>query len=80
MQNLCPSNIKVTFQRPSCGSPIAVASGFIAGTAPVQQTNTADRNICLNFHKSSKGKANASVKGTWSSLGYLSVKEFCKLV
>ena len=32
---LRPSNIKVIFQRPSCGSPIAVASGFIAGTAPV---------------------------------------------
>jgi len=30
MQNLRPSNIKVIFQRPSCGSPIAVASGFIA--------------------------------------------------
>jgi len=35
MQNLRPSNIKVIFQRPSCGSSIAVASGFIAGTAPV---------------------------------------------
>jgi len=31
MQNLRPSNIKVIFQRSSCGSPIAVASG----TAPV---------------------------------------------
>ena len=30
MQNLRPSNINVIFQRPSCGSPIAVASGFIA--------------------------------------------------
>ena len=35
MQNLRPSNIKVIFQRPSCGYPIAVALGFIAGTAPV---------------------------------------------
>jgi len=35
MQNLRPSNIKVIFQRLSCGSPIAVASGFIAGTVPV---------------------------------------------
>ena len=35
MQNLRPSNIKVIFQRPSCGSPTAVASGFIAGAAPV---------------------------------------------
>ena len=35
MQNLRPSNIKVIFQRPSCGSPIAVASGFIAGTGGV---------------------------------------------
>jgi len=35
MQNLRPSNIKVIFQRPSCGSPIAVASGFIACTAPM---------------------------------------------
>jgi len=35
MQNLRPSNIKVIFHRPSCGSPTAVASGFIAGTAPV---------------------------------------------
>jgi len=35
MQNLRPSNIKVIFQQPSCGSPIAVASGFITGTAPV---------------------------------------------
>jgi len=35
MQNLRPSNIKVIFQRPSCGSPIAVASGFIAGTGRV---------------------------------------------
>jgi len=33
MQNLRPSN--VIFQRPSCGARIAVASGFIAGTAPV---------------------------------------------
>ena len=38
MQNLRPSNIKVIFQRPSCESPIAVASGFIAGTAPVGPT------------------------------------------
>jgi len=35
MQNLRPSNINAIFQRPSCGSPIAVASGFIAGTAAV---------------------------------------------
>jgi len=35
IQNLRPSNIEVIFQRPSCGSPIAVALGFIAGTAPV---------------------------------------------
>jgi len=35
MQNLHPSNIKAIFQRPCCGSPIAVASGFIAGTASV---------------------------------------------
>jgi len=35
MQNLRPSNIKVIFQRPSCGSPIAMASGFIACTAPM---------------------------------------------
>jgi len=35
MQNLRPSNIKVMFQRPSCGSPTAVASGLIAGTGPV---------------------------------------------
>jgi len=35
MQNLRPSNVKVIFQRPSCGSPIAVASGFIAGAAAV---------------------------------------------
>jgi len=35
MKNLRPSNIKVIFQRPSCGSPIAVASGFSAGTAAV---------------------------------------------
>ena len=34
MQNLRPSNIKVIFQRPSCGSPRAVA-GFIAVTAAV---------------------------------------------
>ena len=41
MQNLRPSNIKVIFQRPSCRSPMVVASGFIAGTAPVvQQTGT----------------------------------------
>jgi len=26
---------KVIFQLPSCGSPIAVTSGFIAGTGPV---------------------------------------------
>jgi len=38
MQNLHPSNIKVIFQRPSCRSPIAVASGFIAGAAPVCAT------------------------------------------
>ena len=38
MQNLRPSNIKVIFQRPSCGSPIAVASGFIASIAPVGPT------------------------------------------
>ena len=38
IQNLRSSNVKVTFQRPSCGSPIAVASGFIAGTAPVHRT------------------------------------------
>jgi len=38
MQNLRPSNIKVIFQRPSYGSPIAVASGFIAGTAPVDKS------------------------------------------
>ena len=36
-QNLRPSNDKVIFQRPSCGSPTAVASGFIAGGAPVEQ-------------------------------------------
>ena len=35
VQNLHPSYIKVIFQRPSCRSPIAVASGFIAVTAPV---------------------------------------------
>ena len=35
MQNRRPSNVKVIFQRPSCRSPIAVASGFIASTAPV---------------------------------------------
>jgi len=35
MQNLRPSNVKVIFQRPSCGSPIAVASGFIAGILPL---------------------------------------------
>ena len=35
MQNLRPLNIMFIFQRPSCGSPIAVSSGFIAGTAPV---------------------------------------------
>ena len=34
-QNLRPSNDTVIFQRPSCGANIAVASGFIAGTAPV---------------------------------------------
>jgi len=39
MQNLRPSNIKVILQRPSCGSPIAVASGFIAGAAPVVTVN-----------------------------------------
>ena len=38
MQNLCPSKVKVIFQRPSCGSPIVVASRFIASTAPVLQT------------------------------------------
>jgi len=38
IQNLRPSNIKVIFQQPYCGSPIAVASGVIAGTAPVQIT------------------------------------------
>ena len=37
-QNLRPSNDTVIFQRPSCGANIAVASGFIAGTAPVVQT------------------------------------------
>jgi len=31
-------NDKAIFQRPSRGSPIAVASGFIAGTAPVLDT------------------------------------------
>ena len=36
-QNLRPSNDKVIFQRRSCGSPTAVASGFIAGGAPVEQ-------------------------------------------
>jgi len=35
MHNLRPSNDTVIFQRPSCGANIAVASGFIAGTAPV---------------------------------------------
>jgi len=35
MQNLRPSNIEVIFQRPSCESPIVVASGFIEGIAPV---------------------------------------------
>ena len=35
MRNLRPSNLKVSFQRPSCGSPTAVASGFIVGTAAV---------------------------------------------
>ena len=35
MQKLRPSNIKVIFQRPSCGSPIAMTSGFIASTTPV---------------------------------------------
>jgi len=35
MRNLRPSNLKVIFQRPSCGSPTAVASGFIASTAAV---------------------------------------------
>jgi len=35
MQNLRPSNDTVIFQQPSCGANIAVASGFIAGTAPV---------------------------------------------
>jgi len=34
-QNLRPSNDTVIYQRPSCGANIAVASGFIAGTAPV---------------------------------------------
>jgi len=42
MQNLRPSNIKVIFQRPPCGPPIAVASGFIAGTAPVVPTDWPD--------------------------------------
>jgi len=41
MQNLRPSNIKVIFRRPSCGSPVAVASGFIAGTAPVTEKERA---------------------------------------
>jgi len=38
-QNLRPSNDTVIFQRPSCGANIAVASGFIAGTAPVVRTH-----------------------------------------
>jgi len=42
MQNLRPSNIKVIFQRPPCGSPVAVASGFIAGTAPVVKHSSDD--------------------------------------
>ena len=41
MQNLRPSNIKVIFQRPSCRSPTAVASGFTADTAPV---------VCPSLH------------------------------
>jgi len=39
MQNLRPSNTKVIFQRPSCGSHMAVAPGFIAGTDPVIATH-----------------------------------------
>ena len=35
MRNLRPSNLKVIFQRPSCGSPTAVALDFIASTAAV---------------------------------------------
>ena len=35
MQNLCSSNVKVIFQRPSCRCPIVLASSFISGTAPV---------------------------------------------
>jgi len=38
MQNLRPSDDTVIFQRPSCGTKIAVASLFIAGKAPVVKT------------------------------------------
>jgi len=51
MQNLRPSNIKVIFQRPSCGSPIAVASGFIAGTASVIQTVSTKHTAPLTLPK-----------------------------
>jgi len=47
MQNLHPSNIKVIFQRPSCRSPIASASGFIAGTAPVVGAQLSGKHSCL---------------------------------
>jgi len=48
MQNLRPSNDTVIFQRPSCGANIAVASGFIAGTAPVAQTEGNKNDVNKN--------------------------------
>jgi len=59
MQNLRPSNVKVIFRRPSCGFPIAVASGFIAGTAPVvEMRNNGEQcvhtSICRSYNSSEK--------------------------
>ena len=64
MQNLRPSNIKVIFQRPSCGSPIAVASGFIAVTAPVEQT---DKFLTLLSKRSHSAATNSPRCFPWLS-------------